>query len=432
MGLTAKQFQQAGGVEDWRVLAFGASAWFDAPSQPAGAALVRRVAELTGSADHLPDMDLRAGGVHVRIGTPGSAGFTQTDVALARAISAAARDLDLAADPSSVQTVQLAIDALDKPAVMAFWRAALGYERLDDDDLVDAMRRDPAIWFQQQDQPRPLRNRIHVDVARPHALTREGVGAVGGRFADVGDVTLADAEGNEADVIPVGPGDALGEGPETADWRDMFGVMTFYPLASPLRAAELATVVAGLADDAGLPLLVDMRPDGVTIDSGKDQGEDEGFGDLARRVQAAARGMALTADTTRLRFVQIGIDAVDIPTVRGFWRAVLGYEYDPRSEFGVTDIYDPRRLNLPIFFQQMDASEEARRNQRNRIHVDLFVPDDQARGRIDAAIAAGGRIVYDDEAPEWWTLADPEGNEVDIAVSVGREELWLAARAESN
>jgi hypothetical protein len=31
--------------------------------------------------------------------------------------------------------------------------------------------------------------------------------------------------------------------------------------------------------------------------------------------------------------------------------------------------------------------------------------------------------VYDDEAPEWWTIADPEGNEIDIAVSVGREEL---------
>ncbi|MET0577173.1 MAG: VOC family protein, partial [Ilumatobacteraceae bacterium] len=43
-------------------------------------------------------------------------------------------------------------------------------------------------------------------------------------------------------------------------------------------------------------------------------------------------------------------------------------------------------------------------------------------------LAAGGRVVYDAEAPEWWTLADPEGNEVDIAVTVGREELWAAQR----
>lgn len=422
---TALRFQQEGGVEDWRMLAVGASAWFSAPSQTAGAALVRRIAELTGSSGRLPDIDLRAGGVHVRIGASDPPGMTLADVELARAVSAAAHDLDLAADPSAVQSVQLAIDALDKPSVLAFWHAALGYERLGDDDLVDAMRRDPAICFQQQDQPRPLRNRIHVDIARPHALALEAVEAVkvvGGHetYGGAGYATLADAEGNEADVLPLVPGDELGDGRETADWRVLFGAMTFYPIASPLRAAELAVVVAGLADEAGLPLLVDLRPDGVTIDTG----------DLARRIQAAARGMALTADTTRLRFVQIGVDAVDVPAVRDFWKAVLGYEYDPRP--GVTDIYDPRRLNLPIFFQQMPASEGARRDQRNRIHVDVFVPDDQAQGRIDSALAAGGRLVNADGAPEWWTLADPEGNEVDIAVLVGREELWQASQTEPN
>jgi len=115
-------------------------------------------------------------------------------------------------------------------------------------------------------------------------------------------------------------------------------------------------------------------------------------------------------------------------------------EFDARHVLGdrgrktahVTDIYDPRRLNMPIFFQQMETSDEARRKQRNRIHVDVFVPDDQARARIDAGAAAGGRIVYDDQAPDWWTLADPEGNELDIAVSVGREERGRAAQAEAN
>ena len=120
--------------------------------------------------------------------------------------------------------------------------------------------------------------------------------------------------------------------------------------------------------------------------------------------------------------MQIGIDAVDVPTVREFWRAVLGYTLDTRTF--VTDIFDPRQLAVPLFFQPMSADETDRRAQRNRTHVDVFVPDDQAEARIAAAIAAGGRIVYDDEAPEWWTLADPEGNEVDIAVAVGREELW--------
>ena len=32
-----------------------------------------------------------------------------------------------------------------------------------------------------------------------------------------------------------------------------------------------------------------------------------------------------------------------------------------------------------------------------------------------AAIAAGGDMVSDENAPGWWTLADTEGNEVDVA-----------------
>ena len=44
-----------------------------------------------------------------------------------------------------------------------------------------------------------------------------------------------------------------------------------------------------------------------------------------------AHDLGLVADRTRPRFVQLGIDAVDVPAVRAFWTAVLGYEHDPRS-----------------------------------------------------------------------------------------------------
>ena len=45
------------------------------------------------------------------------------------------------------------------------------------------------------------------------------------------------------------------------------------------------------------------------------------------------------------------------------------------------------------------------------------------RARLDAGLAAGGQVVRDC-SPFWWTLADPEGNEVDLCVAVGREEAW--------
>jgi 4a-hydroxytetrahydrobiopterin dehydratase len=62
---------------------------------------------------------------------------------------------------------------------------------------------------------------------------------------------------------------------------------------------------------------------------------------------------------------------------------------------------------------------DAPRPQRNRMHIDVYLPHDQVEGRIAAAVAAGGRVVSDTNAPGWWTLADPEGNEVDLAI-------WMA------
>jgi 4a-hydroxytetrahydrobiopterin dehydratase len=55
------------------------------------------------------------------------------------------------------------------------------------------------------------------------------------------------------------------------------------------------------------------------------------------------------------------------------------------------------------------------------VHVAVWVPYEQAEGRITAAPAAGGRMVRDEFAPMWWTLADRAGNEADISTAKGRE-----------
>ncbi|MFG2395781.1 VOC family protein [Streptomyces lydicus] len=45
--------------------------------------------------------------------------------------------------------------------------------------------------------------------------------------------------------------------------------------------------------------------------------------------------------------------------------------------------------------------------QRNRVHVDVWVPYDQAEVRIAATLAAGGRLANDTDAPSNWVLAAP-------------------------
>ena len=196
--------------------------------------------------------------------------------------------------------------------------------------------------------------------------------------------------------------------------------MACYPGVSPGQAAELAAAAARLADDAGIALMIDLRPEGVVFDSGEDQWEAAGFLDLAGAVQGAARDAGLVADNSRVRFVQAGIDAVDIPSVREFWRAVLGYV--PAPEPRITDLYAPRQLNPVVFFQPLDATDVERRRQRNRIQVELLMPSDQLRMRVDAAVAAGGRMVEEERSPDRHRLADPEGNEVVLrAVAVQQD-----------
>jgi pterin-4a-carbinolamine dehydratase len=427
--LTPQQFQEADGTADWRALNAGADAWFDAPSHRAGAALVRLIGELAEAAGHHPDVDLRASGVHVRTYTHDADALTARDVALAAQISGAAAGLGLAADPAAIQRMQVAIDVADVDVVAPFWQAALGFDRVGDDRLSDPLGRHPRVWFQDMDGQRPLRNRIHLDAGTPWervAATLVALEAAGGRIAYANDwwKTVADPEGNEADIFPLAEAHGVLPGDGVEDWRAMLTAATHYPITGFDQGVTFVEAVAGLADDAGLPLLIDLRYPGVTVESGKDQQEAEGFTALARSVQSAAHDLGLVADTSRVQDFQVGFDALDVPAVREFWRVALGYVEDPRPD--LTDLYDPRRLNPPVFFQQLDAP----RPQRNRIHLDLFVPHDVAEARVAAAVGAGGRVVFDAYAPDWWTVADPEGNELDIAVTVGRaERARLRSRA---
>ena len=167
-----------------------------------------------------------------------------------------------------------------------------------------------------------------------------------------------------------------GLGPRTG--TRVFGAMASYRTTSPAQQRALATAAARLADDAGFPLLVDLRPGLVVLDSGKDRWDADAhglaldFADLAADLQAAARGLGAAADPGLPRFVQLVLDAADVAAVRAFWVAALGYVHDRRG--GVTDIVDPRRLDPVLVLQDLDASDTARRRQRNRIHVELAVP----------------------------------------------------------
>ncbi len=450
--LTARQFQAADGARDWRVLAAGASACFRTTGYTQGADFVGRLARLDVVAGHPPDIDVRASAVTVRIATPG-VGLTDDDLEVARAVSGLARELGLAPNPAAVQEINLTIDTSDTAAVRPYWAAALGFETRGDDDLVDPMRLWPGFWFQHMDVPRPLRNRIHLDIGLPyeHAAGRLAAAvAAGGHVvnddAGVSCMVTADAEGNEACLSsfegrgqPGSVEQTIHETVGQADWRFTLydGLRAFFGTPDLAGGAALVAAVAPLTSDDDPDerphVALDVRPAGVTVRLRTER--DDGWGistrdaDLARGISAAASRLGLQADPARVQAVKLGIDALDRHAVRPFWQAVLGYVVRPDSG---AQLVDPADRGPGVWFQDMlpelDPRHEERAAQRNRIHLDVYVPDDQAAARIAAAVSAGGCIVYDAEAPEWWTLADPEGNEVDVAVVPGREEIWVAAQ----
>ena len=199
------------------------------------------------------------------------------------------------------------------------------------------------------------------------------------------------------------------------DWRVVFeGACAHFRTGSFAAGIALVNAIGTLADAANHHADVDLRDNGVTVRLRTDPMGGLGELDvaLAGQISAAARQLGANADPAAVQTVQVAIDALVGPDVIPFWRAVLGYR-----EMGDEDLIDPNGRGPSLWFQEMDAP----RPQRNRIHVDVCVPHDQGEARVAAALAAGGHLVSDAMAPMWWTLADAEGNEVDVATMLGRD-----------
>lgn len=190
----------------WRYLLGTLQSALEFESFDDAVAFISTVAELAGERDHHPDVDLRYNRLFLTCTSHDVGGVTERDVDLANAISAAADAAGATSNPGSLTAVEWAIDTMDAFRIIGFWAAVLAYEA-DDDEVRDPSGRNPAVWFQQLDEPRPVRNRIHVDVTVPHDEAEARIAAAlaaGGRLVSDERAPswwiLADADGNEACV----------------------------------------------------------------------------------------------------------------------------------------------------------------------------------------------------------------------------------------
>jgi len=206
-----------------------------------------------------------------------------------------------------------------------------------------------------------------------------------------------------------------------ADWRVVGdGACAFFRTRSLADASRFVQAIADIPALDEHPPAIDVRHDGVTVRLVTSN--DDHFGmttrdvEIARLVSDAARAVGLASDPSAIQSVLVIPGAPSIAEIMPFWRAVLGYE--PRPDSPDEDLVDPRDRGPALWLEQMD---EPRADGGGAIHVAVWIPYEEAEARVAAALAAGGRMVRDDFAPAWWTIADAAGNEADIATIEHRD-----------
>lgn len=191
------------------------------------------------------------------------------------------------------------------------------------------------------------------------------------------------------------------------DWVILHGGPTaVFRVASLQHAAVLAAAVAALPG-LGPRTLLTATSDRLTVKLTREMwGTDEEHVEVARAISRLAREHGAVADTSAVQEVQVAIaaqpEAIDLP----FWRAVLGYA--PLHE---DNCIDPLGQGSTVWMQDLDPGKPL----RHAMHLDVSLAREQIEARVAEAVAAGGRVVEDVEAPSAWILADRSGNKVCLA-----------------
>ena len=198
-----------------------------------------------------------------------------------------------------------------------------------------------------------------------------------------------------------------------ADWRHFPGVIKArFRTGSFATGLSLVDRIGAAAEEA------DHHPDlmltypavTVTLSSHDVGGITSRDVDLARRVSELAAELSCQPDPASLVVVELGLDTWAAPQVRPFLTALLGGSRDDM------EIVDPEGTAPTIWFQQTEEHETP----RQRWHLDVWVAPEQGLARVEAVVAAGGRLVDDAAAPSFWVLEDTQGNRACVCTSADR------------
>ncbi len=137
--------------------------------------------------------------------------------------------------------------------------------------------------------------------------------------------------------------------------------------------------------------------------------------DLARRITEIAAEQAVGADPASITTIELALDTARSATIAPVWAALLTGSTDASGHGTIGDDVRDATERVPIlWFQDTDEHETP----RQRFHIDVWVAPEVAEQRIAAAVAAGGVVVDDSQAPSYTVIADPDGNKACVCTAL--------------
>ncbi len=135
--------------------------------------------------------------------------------------------------------------------------------------------------------------------------------------------------------------------------------------------------------------------------------------DLARRITELAADHKVDAEPTAVSVIELGLDTGRSATIAPVWAALLTGNAGSQGHGSPSDEIRDATGRVPnLWFGDGDA------NSGQRFHVEVYVAPEVAEQRIAAAVAAGGTVVDDTNAPSLTVIADQDGNQGVVCVDV--------------
>jgi 4a-hydroxytetrahydrobiopterin dehydratase len=129
--------------------------------------------------------------------------------------------------------------------------------------------------------------------------------------------------------------------------------------------------------------------------------------DLARRITEIAADHGLEADPASVSHIELGLDTAQSGTIAPVWAALLTGSADAQGRGTPSDEIRDATGRVPnLWFGDADENQAS----GQRFHVEVYVAPEVAEQRIAAAVAAGGTVVDDSDAPSLTVIADQDGN----------------------